>query len=488
MPDLRACGHESAAPEWRSGPDAIVLRPDLLIVGAGPAGMSAAIVAARAGLGVVVVDEQPTPGGQIWRGIEANANSGRAEALGHEYLSGLKVVRAFRQSTIDYRPSTKVWQIESSLRTYVTGGNVTETIEPRSIIIATGAQERPTPFEGWTLPGVMTVGAAQTLLKTPGAIPQEPVWIAGTGPLVLLYAQQLIRLGGEIAGFLDTRQSVPVADALRLGVPAVLTGGRDIAKGLGWYAGIRRHAQRYVRDVVDLWALGTDRVEGVRYRTSDGRTHHVAASLLLVHEGIVPEVHTVRSLGCEIRHDPRQRAFVPILSVWGESSVPRVLVAGDAAGIGGAVAAVYRGRLCASRVVASSEKNSRLQESSAEADCRKGLNRALASRAFLDRLFMPRTKIFLPDAETIVCRCEELRASDLRGGMRKSADSNQLKASTRAGMGPCQGRQCAYTVTSMIAREAGCAIEEVGPFRIRSPLKPITIRDLVSLAGGPAAS
>lgn len=458
-----------------------MLKPDLLIVGAGPAGMSAAVVAARAGLSVMVVDEQPTPGGQIWRGIEANAGTARGRALGAPYLSGLATVRAFRESGAVYWPSTRVWQIEPTLRTYVTGPDGTLMIQPSAILIATGAQERPAPFRGWTLPGVMTVGAAQILLKTPGTVPAAPVWIAGCGPLALLYAHQLVRLGGAVAGFLDTRMPAPLAGAARLATGAVLRSGRELAKGAYWYADLHRRAGRYVRGVVDLQALGTDRVEGVRYRTADGRVEEVETSLLLIHEGVVPELHTARSLGCQTRWHAGQAAYVPVLNEWGESSVPGILVAGDAAGIGGAEAAIQRGRLAALRILSRLGRLPAGQEG-VEAACRKALARALAPRAFLDRIFMPRENVFLPDDDTIVCRCEELRVRDLRGALSCSVGANQLKAFTRAGMGPCQGRQCAYTVASLIANVEARPMGDVEPFRVRPPLKPVRLCDVASLA------
>ncbi|MBF0864270.1 MAG: NAD(P)/FAD-dependent oxidoreductase [Gluconobacter potus] len=458
-----------------------MLKPDLLIVGAGPAGMSAAIVAARAGLKVVVVDEQPTPGGQIWRGVEANAGTSRGRALGSQYCSGLATVRAFRECGAVYWPSTRVWQIEPTLGTYVTGPGGTRVIAPRLVLIATGAQERPAPFRGWTLPGVMTVGAAQILLKNPGSVPSEPVWIAGCGPLALLYAHQLIRMGGAVAGFLDTRPSTPLRESLRLAGRAVLRSSGELAKGMSWYAGLRHRAGRYVPGVVDLQALGTDRLEGVRYRTAAGRLAEIRTSLLLVHEGVLPELHTARSLGCEIQWDAGQAAYRPVLNEWGECSHPDILIAGDAAGIGGAEAAVHRGRLSALRILQRLGKVA-AEPGMTEESCRAALARALALRPFLDRVFRPRGEIFAPDDDTIVCRCEELRVRDLRTVLAGSVGPNQLKAFTRAGMGSCQGRQCGLTVAALIAAAEGRQMGEVQPFRVRPPLKPVRLCDLAGLA------
>ena len=177
---------------------------DVLIVGAGPAGMAAAVAARRFGLDVLVVDDQPAPGGQIWRSVETVAPTARGTILGESYRSGLSVAEAFRASGAGYEPGTQLWHVEPGFRAFLSRDRKARTIEAKAVVLATGAQERPVPFPGWTLPGVLTVGAAQILLKSSGQIPDKPVWVAGSGPLPLLYLTQLLRAGGQVAGFLDT--------------------------------------------------------------------------------------------------------------------------------------------------------------------------------------------------------------------------------------------------------------------------------------------
>ena len=153
---------------------------DAVVVGAGPAGMSAAIGLRAHGLSVLVVDEQPAPGGQIWRAVEAVAPTTTGALLGEEYLAGADLASRFRSCGASKGQA--------------------ESVATGHVILSMGAQERPAPFPGWTLPGVMTVGSAQILLKTSKQIPSEPVWIVGSGPLPLLYMAQLVRAGGKIAG------------------------------------------------------------------------------------------------------------------------------------------------------------------------------------------------------------------------------------------------------------------------------------------------
>ena len=150
--------------------------------------MSAAIVARRYGLDVLVVDEQPTPRGQIQRGVETVENTPRADTLGKAYIKGDDIVLQFRASGAEYLSETRVWQIESGPRVFMTRKDAAFSVDTGALLLAAGAQESPVPFPGCTLPRVMTFGARQIMLKSSGQIPAEPVWIAGSGPLPLLYA------------------------------------------------------------------------------------------------------------------------------------------------------------------------------------------------------------------------------------------------------------------------------------------------------------
>lgn len=454
---------------------------DLLIVGAGPAGMAAAVTARRHGLSVRVVDDQPAPGGQIWRGIETVAATSRAKRLGQSYLSGTERAAAFRACGAFYEPESQLWQIEPGFRAFITRGGKARIVTAQAIILATGAQERPVPFPGWTLPGVLTVGAAQILLKTADTVPEQPVWIAGCGPLPLLYMTQLLAAGGRIAGFLDTTPRGRVGAALRH-LPQGLGRLGDLLKGLSWSLALRRAGVTVIRHVTELRAEGEGRLQRLRYRTEDGRETEVPAEVLLVHEGVVPNIHAPLALGCAVRWHAGQQCYVPVLDAWGESSQANIFVAGDGAGIGGAEAAEPRGRLAAVRVAA---RLGRIDDATAETAAtpeRSALSSALALRPFLDALYAPRPQLYAPPDETLICRCEEVTAGELRArAVEGRPGPNQLKAFTRAGMGPCQGRQCGYSMAHIVAAAQNRPVEEVGFYRIRPPLKPVTLGELASL-------
>jgi bacterioferritin-associated ferredoxin len=405
----------------------------------------------------------------------------RDNILGPAYVEGRAVAEAFRASGVIYQPGAQLWQVELGFRAFVSRDRQAQVIEAEAVILATGAQERPVPFPGWTLPGVLTVGAAQILLKNAGQIPTGPVWIAGSGPLPLLYTVQLLRAGGQVAGYLDTTPAGQWRAALPH-LPGALRAWGDLVKGLGWTATLRTSKTPVIRGVIEIEALGKERIEALRYRTKDGAMATVEAKTLLVHEGVVPSLHAALSLDCTVAWHPAQDCYAPVVDRWGESSQVNLFIAGDGAGIAGAKAAQLRGELAALRVAVKLGRTSENAAALAARPIRRKLGRELAGRPFLDALFKPRPQIFAPTDETIVCRCEEITAGEIRAVAKiGQPGSNQIKAATRAGMGPCQGRQCGYTVTRILGAAQNRPPSEVGFFHIRPPLKPVTLGELASL-------
>lgn len=446
---------------------------DVLVIGAGPAGMSAALELQRLGLKTVVADDQPAPGGRIFAGIETRP------AHGAEDRGGAALVSRFREAGGKYLPSTEAWQIEAGLRVFLTHDGNARMLEPRFVLLATGAQERPMPFPGWQLPGVMTVGGAQILLKTAKQIPTKPVWLAGTGPLLLLYARQLLAAGGAVAGILDTAPPGRYLKAAAL-VPAALRyGWRDLIRGIGWT--LSMHGVRIIRNVGFLEAIGVNRLTEVRYRTRDGVDGKVETSLLLVHDGVVPSVHATMSAGCAHRWNPAQQSFEPVLDEFGGSSTLSIFVAGDGATINGARAAMISGRLAAIGIGRAAGTIAAAEAEVAAAPLRRDLAAAAGFRRLIDTLYPP-TELEITDA-TLICRCEEVTAGQVRASLcnRPQLGPDGVKINTRAGMGPCQGRQCGLTLTRLVGEMHGGTPDAVGYLHIRSPLKPLTLGELATL-------
>lgn len=456
---------------------------DLAIIGAGPAGMAAAIEGAARGLSVLVVDEQPGPGGQVFRGIEGAG--ARDRALGRDYARGAALARAFRAAAIDYRPATTLWHLdpdgEDGVALSLADARGTAEAVARRVILATGAQERPVPILGWTLPGVMTAGAAQILLKTAGAVPAEPkrTVLAGQGPLLWLLAVQLLRAGAAPALILETRAAGSGPQGrYGLALRGMLGGGAGLlAKGLALIAEARLAIPIH-RATTGLRAEGEGRLRRVAW---DGGS--LPCDTLLLHEGVVPATHVPLAIGLDHAWDAAQSCWRPVTDGWGGTSHPLVAVAGDGAGIGGWQAAAAAGRLAA---LAAAHRLGRLDEAGrdrAAAPWQAARRQALALRPLLDALYPPPAAVILPaDDATIACRCEEVTAGQVRAAARLGATGpNQAKAYLRCGMGPCQGRLCGATVAALIEAERGLAPGTAGLYRPRAPYKPITVGALAGV-------
>ncbi|MEN8151575.1 MAG: FAD-dependent oxidoreductase, partial [Planctomycetota bacterium] len=271
---------------------------DLAVVGAGPAGLAAATCAAGLGLDVVLLDEQAAPGGRVYRNIEGLAETRPCdlEALWARYRAGLSLTASFRASGARYQPETAVWMIEADGTLGLRDAAGASLLSARRVVVATGAMERAVPIPGWTLPGVMTVGAAQTLLKASALVPETPPVIAGSGPLVLLYAAQLLAIGGAIGGILDTTPPGNRVKALPR-LPGLLGHLGALRQGLGWQRAIEAAGVPVFKGAREIEAMGDGRVEAVEF-LSGGRRRRIETRLLLLHEGVVPDHHLAMSADC----------------------------------------------------------------------------------------------------------------------------------------------------------------------------------------------
>jgi NADPH-dependent 2,4-dienoyl-CoA reductase/sulfur reductase-like enzyme len=455
-------------------------RCDLLIVGAGPAGMRAALTASGSGLSVMVVDEGLAPGGQVYRGVQ-NGPMASVTAMGAEYRSGRALADAFTACSARRLPGTAVFMIEKTadggFEVGLSRGNRAWVAQARKVLIATGALERPFPIPGWTLPGVMTAGAAQTLLKASGVVPSGPTVLAGTGPLLYLLAAQYARVGVRLAALLDTTPAANWRRALPL-LPGFLA-SPYFGKGLGLIR--EAYAHPVIRNVTSLAAEGTGQLEAV-VATVDGAERRIPAQTLLLHQGVVPQVNLAMAAGAAHGWSDDRLAFEPRLSAEGESTVAGLFIAGDSAGVAGADVAEQRGVLVALAILDQLGIPQSRMLHQLRAASLSSLTKALRGRAFLDRLFRPSPQFWIPADDVIVCRCEEVTAGEIRALTARGAQGpNQAKAFSRAGMGACQGRSCALSICAIMAQASGRAPGEIGHMRVRAPVKPITVGQMASM-------
>lgn len=455
-------------------------RCDIAIVGAGPAGMSAAVTASRHGASVAVLDEQPAAGGQIYRSI-TSAPAQRVAILGPDYADGRTLAESFRSCAARHITNASVWQVTPGGEVHYLQQGSVRTLKAQRIVLCSGAMERPFPIPGWTLPGVLTAGAAQILLKSADVVPSEPVVLAGCGPLLYLLAWQYVRAGVPIRALVDTTSREDYSRALPH-VWGALAGWRQLKKGLGLIRSLRSAAVPVHSGATDLAVEGREAVTALAFKAG-GTPHRIETSTVLLHQGVVPNTQFTWSLRASHRWNEAQLCWQPQADIWGALDVPSISVAGDGMGIGGAAASALQGRLAALGALHSLNRIAQVERDRLAAPLLSQLRSELRIRPFLDALYRPRKENRVPADNVIVCRCEEVTAGAIRQTVELGClGPNQAKAFGRCGMGPCQGRQCGLTVTELIADARGISPAEVGYYRVRPPIKPISLGELAGVA------
>jgi NADPH-dependent 2,4-dienoyl-CoA reductase/sulfur reductase-like enzyme len=435
----------------------------VLVVGAGPAGLAAAAAASERGAQVLLVDENPAPGGQIWRparGAEPRAQMRPLleRARGVRRLAGVAVYdgeapiadpdataseQAIRLRALDVNEQVGEQVVE----------NVVELVAPR-VVLALGATERFLPFPGWTLPGVLGVGGLQAMVKGGLPVRGRRVAIAGSGPLLLAVAASMLDAGARVVGVFEQASRAAVR---RFGL-GLARHPRKLGQAVGLLAKLRG-----VRRANDAWPVRAEG-DGVLERVTlqvGGRQETLDADLLACAFGLVPATGLAALLGCAVR------AGSVVVDELQRTTIPGVLCAGESTGIGGVDLALAEGEV-AGRTAAGC-----LDAARAEAP------RVRAERRFagaLERAFALRPELrHLAHDDTVVCRCEDVSW----GAIRTRRDARQAKLETRCGMGPCQGRVCGP------ALELLCGWERERP---RPPLIPVPFHALAAAPPGSRSS
>ncbi len=446
---------------------------DIAIIGAGPAGMAAAIEASYAGASVVVLDDKPKAGGQIYRNV-TNSPLVKPDVLGEDYIKGQNLVRDFEACDAKKISDSNVWHVSAQGEILFSQNASTHQIYAREILVTCGAMERPFPIVGWQLPGVMSAGSAQVMLKSDGIVRDDAVFV-GTGPLLYLIVAQYLRLGVRIKALVDTTPQ----DAYQKSMPHLLQAlpeWKTIKKGLGLLNEIKKSDVPVYKHAKNLKIMGQDAVESLAF--SVGQKEHVIETQdVFLHQGVIPNLNLTRSIGLDHHWNDPQKCWTPSLDDWGQSSIENISVAGDSSAIVGAEAAEHTGRiacfnqLCKQGYISLEERDNKAKASQERLKSLRGF------RTFIDALYEPVAENRIPlEPETVICRCEEKTLLDLEMGFLKGAhDPNELKSLTRCGMGPCQGRQCGHTVSELLAKWQNKPVNEVGYYRLRSPMRLLTL-------------
>ncbi len=438
----------------------------LVIVGAGPAGMAAAIEAVGRGCRVTLIDESPRPGGQIYRqGHPALGTSELAET--GELARKRRLLDGFAEigGRIDYRPGATVFALFPSGELHVAEGDASEVLRADAVVLATGVRELAVPFPGWTTPGVMFAGGAQAVLKAQHVLPGRQAVVAGCGALPIVVAAQILRAGGALKALAPLH---PLSRMLRHA--GGLWHGREIVgEGLRYAWTVVRSGAPRLTGYVPLRVIGRERVEAVVLGrlASDGRIaagseREIACDLLAVNYGFLANSELAAMAGAEMRHDPLAGGWLPRCDEFGRTSVPGLFVAGDGAALRGALVAELDGRIVGAAAAAGAghdgaELSSTLGETLLQR--RRQLSFQLALR---ETLVLPRGIWSLAADDTTVCRCENVTLGELRstfaGGHRTL---NAVKRNVRSGMGWCGGRTCLHAVASLAELHGAALAEEM---------------------------
>ncbi|PIB42909.1 (2Fe-2S)-binding protein [Pseudomonas sp. 2822-15] len=436
----------------------------IVIVGAGPAGISAARTLLDHGIKPCLVDESLRGGGQIYRRQPANFQRSPRQLYGFEAGKATAVHRTLDELAplIDYRPETLAWNAEDGRLDMLNKGHA-ESVEYARIIVATGATDRILPVPGWTLPGVYSLGAAQIALKYQGCAIGERVALCGSGPLLYLVAYQYAKAGAKVVAVLD---SAPLRAQCRA-LPALLGQPATLAKGIYYRAWLTAHGVPVHQGATLQQIDGEQRVRGIRW----GKRVLECDAVAFAH-ALRSETQLADLLGCEFAWNPLNRAWLPQRDSAGRSSVSGVYLAGDGAGIMGADAAQMAGERAALAVLEDSGvaidplRPALLEQQLAGIQrFRHGLETAFP--------FPEQWAAQAPDA-LILCRCEEVSVGDVRAVVDEGHwEINRVKAHCRVGMGRCQGRMCGLAAAEVVAERSGRAIHDVGRLRGQAPIKPL---------------
>jgi thioredoxin reductase len=457
------------------------MEPELLVIGAGPGGLSAAIAARRVGADVVVVDERGQPGGQYFKQLDVDAPPAAPPDAQHR--EGAALIEEARRLGVVIRPGMTVWGAFEPNEFAATVEGCTQRLLPKAAIIATGAFERGWLVPGWTLPGVMTTGAAQTLWRTARRLPGKRVLIAGNGPLNLQLAAELIAGGAEVVAVVEAAPKPGLAQA-GLITRMILAAPQVIRAGLHYHAARRAGNAAMIHDMIVAGVEKTAAGLSVRLQSHDGgseQRHEVDA--LCLGYGFEPSNELLRAVGCGHDYDPVRRQLITRRDGDGLTDVPGIYALGDCTGLGGARAALAEGVLVGAAAAVALGRR-------ADADLVARVSRARADlarhRRFQEALWSlyaaPAYTARLATPDTLLCRCEELTFGQIEEALSEEMRlMGAIKRRTRVGMGRCQGRYCAPVLDALIAERYGRPRDEFTGFAPRVPVKPVAIEDLARL-------
>ena len=457
--------------------DPLHLSPDVLVIGGGAGGLSAAAAAAEAGASVVLLDERKVAGGQYYKQAADHT------ILDQQQADGAKLVAQARASGADLISGVELWGAFDGLVFLGHRDGQPVIVKPKTAIVATGAYERPVTVPGWTLPGVMTTGAAQTLWRSYQTLPGKRIAVCGSGPLNVQVALELAKGGAEIV-FIAERAPAAISKPFNA-LAMALADPKLTIQGLRMLADLRKRGIK-VHNATELTEIAQER-DGLAatFVGRVGRKQTVQIDALCMNAGFEPQNEILRLLGARMHYDPAMGHLRCDKSKVMETCVPGLYAIGDCTGLGGAPAARLEGEIAGSHAASACGYAS-------ESDLETKQSGLTKHRAFQKNLWTlydiaPADTTALP-SDTVICRCEELTLGDVRAGLAtKPGHVGTLKRATRVGMGRWQGRYCGPVAARIVSQATDQAIDDLSFFAPRVPIKPVPISAILAAEEAMAA-
>lgn len=450
--------------------------PDLAVVGAGPAGLAAAVTAAEHGLRVVLVDGAARPGGQYWRHADDTVSLGRRY---DDLRDRLRAAEA--RGRLDRVTGHQVWFVEPGEATTLHLTPRREPVRARALVLAPGGYDRQLPVPGWDLPGVLAAGGAQALLKGGQVVPGRRAVVAGTGPFLLPVATGLAEAGVEVVAVCEAGSLTGWARS-PAGTAAVPSKTVEAAR---YAAALARHRIPFHTRTAVTAIHGDDAVSAVTLSRLDraGRVRagvpprRVEADVVALGWGFTPSLDLFTTLGARLRVDADESLVVEV-DGGQRTDVPGVYAAGEVTGVGGALLALAEGELAALSVAADAGRP--VAERRVRA-LRRAVGRSRRFAGAMHRAHpVPSSWESWLRPDTVVCRCEEVTYATVCAARDElgAADARTLKLLARPGMGWCQGRVCGYATARLAAGDRPLTVDDLASTCRRSIAVPVPLGEL----------
>lgn len=457
---------------------------ELVVIGAGPAGIEAALTAAKAGVEVLLIDSSARPGGQYFK---QTPDAFKCDDRTGHHAHAQKLFQRLDSSNVKVLQNTLVWGIFEAAKPgmwclTLNGPDAPARINARAVIVAIGAYDRSIPFPGWDLPGVITTGAGMTMIKNQRVLPGKRVILSGTGPLQLAAAANLVQGGAEVVGVLESTKNL-IGRAIPY-LPSVWGQWDRMIEGAGYMRTLFGAQVPYRLGWAVIEARGDERVGEVVFAKLDAngkpipgteKTEKVDA--VLQGYSLNPSTEFFRLLECDLEYNEKRGGYVPKRSEGLETSKPGIFAAGDCAGIGGAPMSMVEGRIAGYAAAAKLGHAADAQTAQDIAKDKARLRREARFADFLGDVFSAPAGLYtLAKDDTIICRCEQITLGQLQETIQYGTQTlTDVKNISRTGMGNCQGRTCGNIVAQILAAKTGRSMEDVRYYNIRPPVHPVPL-------------